>query len=34
MWFRSAENENIWWSFGKQSFTDWYLSKENDKEKK
>ena len=25
-WLRSYENKNIWWSFGRESFSDWYLN--------
>ena len=32
MWLRSRENENIWWSFGRQSIVDWFREKENGSE--
>jgi glycosyltransferase domain-containing protein len=28
-WLRSYENKNIWWSFGRESFCDWYLNPSN-----
>jgi glycosyltransferase domain-containing protein len=28
-WLRSYENENIWWSFGGESFAEWYKNPEN-----
>ena len=31
-WLRSYENENIWWSFGGESFASWYKNPENSHE--
>ena len=33
MWFRSGENKSVWWSFGNQQFSTWYLDYKNKKEK-
>ncbi len=32
MWLRSQENENIWWSFGRQSIVEWFRDDRNSEE--
>lgn len=32
MWLRSFENKNIWWSFGNNTFHDWFINPNNKEE--